>query len=151
MARYDASSYGRFMGLDQGEPIALWPTTLNRYAYTGDDPINFKDSTGNNMSPCGDDEIGPCGGGGAGDLFTFGFDASGNPWDSLYAPPSWVAVPLGTFEQNVQNSRDAATVNGLIPAAQQTGDWSAVNAALAYNPNVSLTMTCGQSQVFQIA
>jgi hypothetical protein len=41
-----ANSYGRFQSLDQGEPELENPQSLNRYAYTGNDPINYTDPTG---------------------------------------------------------------------------------------------------------
>jgi RHS repeat-associated protein len=45
-ARYYASSMGRFMSPDPGPYVWSDPQTLNRYAYTRDNPLKFIDPTG---------------------------------------------------------------------------------------------------------
>lgn len=49
--RYDASATGRFMSLDRGKMQLYAPTTLNRYVYSTNDPINGSDPTGNYTCP----------------------------------------------------------------------------------------------------
>ena len=50
MNRYDSNVNGRFMSVDAGAPKLSQPRTLNRYVYTGDDPINHVDTTGSVMA-----------------------------------------------------------------------------------------------------
>jgi len=47
MNQYLQNSTGRFAGVDQGRIILQIPTSLNRYIYTIDDPINRIDPDGN--------------------------------------------------------------------------------------------------------
>jgi RHS repeat-associated protein len=46
MNRYDSNANGRFISVDSGSIIFTAPTSLNRYIYAGNDPVNIKDSTG---------------------------------------------------------------------------------------------------------
>lgn len=45
-ARYEASQFGRFTSLDPLSGSPGNPQSLNRYAYVGNDPVNFTDPTG---------------------------------------------------------------------------------------------------------
>ena len=46
MNRYDSSAMGRFVSADQGRMHLSRPSTLNRYVYVSNDPINRVDATG---------------------------------------------------------------------------------------------------------
>jgi RHS repeat-associated protein len=46
MGRYLVNSYGRFVSVDPGKMVFEVPSTLNRYAYTINDPINYNDPDG---------------------------------------------------------------------------------------------------------
>ncbi len=46
MARFYGNNYGRFNSPDRGDPELENPQTWNRYVYTGNDPINYTDATG---------------------------------------------------------------------------------------------------------
>jgi RHS repeat-associated protein len=50
MDRYYGNTSGRFESPDTGAPRWKIPTTLNRYLYTADDPINYTDPTGKIMA-----------------------------------------------------------------------------------------------------
>ena len=68
MNRLDSGRYGRFMSTDPlGGSVGV-PQSLNRYAYAGDDPVNYVDPSGLLMEPtCRTGmEVGCGGGGGAG-------------------------------------------------------------------------------------
>lgn len=79
MARYHVNRLGRFSSLDAVSGSASAPQSLNRYTYTGSDPINFSDPSGTVKIPAPDDPSwwtgGGYGGGGEG-----GLDA-GDFWD----------------------------------------------------------------------
>jgi RHS repeat-associated protein len=51
-ARYYANAAGRFNSPDKGRMLLVIPSSLNRYAYAGLDPINITDQTGNEWG-CG--------------------------------------------------------------------------------------------------
>ncbi|MBI4473448.1 MAG: RHS repeat-associated core domain-containing protein, partial [Acidobacteria bacterium] len=46
MGRYYANTNGRFVSVDPGKVVLEVPSTLNRYAYTINDPINYNDPDG---------------------------------------------------------------------------------------------------------
>jgi RHS repeat-associated protein len=86
--RYMANNYGRFQSPDQGKPHFYMPSSLNRYIYTADDPINFRDRTGKDICDdswdfdlCDDD-------GGNGDdpyaTATLGFTGAPDPGDPCF-------------------------------------------------------------------
>jgi RHS repeat-associated protein len=100
--RYYASSQGRFMSADLLPGNRRSPQSLNRYAYAGNDPVNFNDPFGLCTGYIGDDENGdpvfgevPCtvksgeddgsdgGGGGGGG----GGDEGGPPGDPCGGQP----------------------------------------------------------------
>jgi RHS repeat-associated protein len=58
MNRYYGSMSERMQSVDAGAPILRKPSTLNRYVYTTNDPINFTDKAGNDI----DEEEGSGGG-----------------------------------------------------------------------------------------
>jgi RHS repeat-associated protein len=57
MLRYHCSRLGRFMTPDRIAGSIANPQSLNRYAYVGNNPVNFVDPLGLNRSPF-DDEVG---------------------------------------------------------------------------------------------
>lgn len=86
MFRYDSSRLGRFMTADPLAGSAADPQSLNRYAYVGNDPVNFVDPLGLQVCPwLAPDDIDKCGGGKGGD----GGDGFWNFWGfggSIYIP-----------------------------------------------------------------
>jgi RHS repeat-associated protein len=56
--RYYASTNGRFASVDAGKMFLTHPTTLNRYLYTWDDPINKIDPSGLDAECVDDGEYG---------------------------------------------------------------------------------------------
>lgn len=88
-ARFHSPSLGRFMSLDPRGGRLGNPQSLNRYAYAGNNPVNFKDPSGMELcDECGDgdgeggwDGGGDVGGGdaGAGDGSTDGNGDGQNP------------------------------------------------------------------------
>ncbi len=48
LARYGSSAIGRFLSVDSGKAYPTAPQSWNRYAYSGNDPINFVDPKGLN-------------------------------------------------------------------------------------------------------
>jgi hypothetical protein len=51
MNRYDSSTSGRFISPDKGRALMYQPSTLNRYIYSIDDPINYTDADGHFIGP----------------------------------------------------------------------------------------------------
>jgi RHS repeat-associated protein len=51
MARYDVNRLGRFATPDPLSGSSANPQSLNRYSYTGNDPINYADPTGQFIAP----------------------------------------------------------------------------------------------------
>ena len=96
-ARYDSSAQGRFTSADSFGGSAGNPQSLNRYAYVGNNPMNFSDPTGHDgFSPAFN-----------------GFDASiGGQGSNQYPEsPAEVAQDSAAYDQRLQNTRDAIAAN----------------------------------------
>lgn len=119
-ARYFSSTQGRFTSPDSLLGSIGNPQTLNRYAYVGNNPINFSDPTGRMAHQ-----------------MTVSSSAGSNPgwgWDDPgYDPesilPDEVRQDMRAWEQRVQNTRDAIAAN----EAQANGDYETRDAIMARN------------------
>jgi hypothetical protein len=111
-ARYFASAQGRFTSADTFGGSTGNPQSLNRYAYVGNNPMNFSD-------PIGHDRFSASSNGFA---ETMGQGGYMSPEDPDYDPESIlsdnVRGDMHAWEQRNQNTRDSIAAN----AAQAHGD-----------------------------
>src|SRR5450755_3353202 len=171
MNRYYFSQWGRFMSPDQyksnngGSGNPRDPGTWNRYAYTGDDPINRLDPSGNYFvllygGWCwggGEDGGGylcdiygnagafmPVGMGGGGDGGGGGEGPWGRALNALGLAMSIVSGDLapGTISGDCQGDIDALNATAsTIPGAQTVSDATLAVAVVGMNPRNGLSAT----------
>jgi RHS repeat-associated protein len=137
-ARYFASMQGRFTSADTVGGSIGNPQSLNRYAYVGNNPMNFSDPTGHDRFSASSN----------GFAEAMGEEGGGymSPENPDYNPESILTDnmrnSLHSWNQRLQNTRDAIAAN----AAQANGDFSGAarimdgNSSLEYDNNSSASV-----------
>lgn len=168
MNRYMSNSYGRFQSPDKGGRKLHVPSSLNRYVYTGNDPINFTDATGNEREGPPEPPYPPPPGcywtGGAG-AAGWGLVCSGpgGPYagydeDPLAEEPQGVSPEVAEWQSRINGtrsrvaamlgSRDCATAIGAkdLKSAVQKGN----NIKITYDANKLTTKIDEKGQLVPV-
>jgi RHS repeat-associated protein len=143
--RFDSSTIGRFMSVDNGPFHLKRPVTLNRYSYGGDDPVNHLDPDGSDYTS---DQLSYLGSawqsvGGFACYGNCSAENSGIPGSDAFTTSGLV----GEYNSWLQNQMDVGAGNLAI----HSGDWATVNALMDRNPRLALQNIPASPSVPQLA
>jgi len=137
--RFQSPRLGRFMGVDRFAGSSLNPQSLNRYAYVGNDPINFTDSSGAVCDQgCDDDwwdDGGFSGGDGTGDPGS-GDDAGQSQCtgNCVFTNFSWPPDP--DLDISGLGLDDSSAIDGLVNSQLPSSD-PVLDISLDDSPSLS--------------
>lgn len=129
-ARYDSSTQGRFTSADSVPGSIGNPQSLNRYAYVGNNPLNFSAPSGHDRFSASND----------------GFAAVMGQGSNQYPEsPTDAAQDSAAYDQRLQNTRDAIAAND----AQAHGDLHRRDEIMKKNSSLSYAnnATPGKTEV----
>jgi RHS repeat-associated protein len=116
-ARYFASAQGRFTSADSVAGSTGNPQSLNRYAYVGNNPMNFSDPTGHDRFSASSNGFAEAMGEEGG-----GYMSPENPDSDTGIPKRYLDEIAGWIAQEEANSEKAANQGGDAEGKAGTGD-----------------------------